>query len=68
MTIRVAVLGVGRWGVHFVRNFMQHPQAELVAVVDASEDSLTLCQQKFNLDPAQVVFAKTWEYLKPYDD
>ena len=64
MTIRVAVLGVGRWGVHFVRNFIQHPQAELVAVVDASEDSLTLCQQKFNLAPNQVVFATTWEQIK----
>ena len=64
MTIRVAVLGVGRWGVHFVRNFIQHPQAELVAVVDAQEDSLTLTQQKFNLDPNQVVFATSWEQIK----
>ena len=42
MTIKIAILGVGRWGVHFVRNFIQHPEAELVAVVDASENSLTL--------------------------
>lgn len=64
MTIRVAVIGVGRWGVHFVRNFIHHPQAELIAVFDASEDSLTLCQQKFNLDRNQVIFSTSWEEIK----
>lgn len=64
MTIKVAVLGVGRWGVHFVRNFMHHPQTELIAVVDASEASLALCQQKFNLDRNQTVFATNWKEIK----
>ncbi len=64
MTIQVAVIGVGRWGVHFVRNFIHHPQAELVAVVDPSEQSLTLCQQKFNLDRNQVIFSTSWEQIK----
>ena len=62
--IRVAVLGVGRWGVHFIRNFLQHPQAEIVAVVDSNQSSLTSCQEKFHLDPNQVLFTTQWEKTK----
>ena len=40
MKTRIAILGVGRWGVHWVRNFLQHPQAEVIAIVDRSEAQL----------------------------
>lgn len=62
--IKVAVLGVGRWGVHFVRNLLQHPQAELVAVVDSHPDSLSSCQQRFDLDPDRILFTTHWQQLK----
>ncbi len=64
MTLKVAVLGVGRWGVHFVRNFIEHPEAELVAIVDASDANLTLCQEKFNLDRDKITFATSWAKIK----
>ena len=64
MTIKIVVLGVGRWGIHFVRNFIQHPQTELVAVADASATSLALCEQKFNLDRDKIIFATSWEEIK----
>ena len=62
--IRVAVLGVGRWGVHFVRNFLQHPQTELVAVVDSYQDRLTRCKEKFDLDSSKVLLTTEWEKVK----
>ena len=62
--IRVAVLGVGRWGVHFVRNFLQHPQTELVAVVDSYEDSLIRCRERFDLDSSKVLLTTHWEKVK----
>ena len=57
MKLRVAVLGVGRWGVHFVRNFVRHPQTELVALVDHHPDRLAYCQQKFALESNKVTLA-----------
>ena len=62
--IKVAVLGVGRWGVHFVRNFLQHPQTELVAVVDSYEDNLIRCQERFALDTSKVLLTTHWEKVK----
>ena len=62
--IRVAVLGVGRWGVHFVRNFLQHPQTELVAVVDSYEANLHRCREKFDLDTSKVLLTTHWEKVK----
>ena len=64
MKLGVAVLGVGRWGVHFVRNFLQHPQTELVAVVDHHQDSLNRCQEKFDLDPNRVLLTTDWKKIK----
>jgi predicted dehydrogenase len=60
----VAVLGVGRWGVHFVRNFLQHSQTELVAVVDTHPNNLTPCQQKFDLDSSKVLVTTNWLEVK----
>ncbi|MBF2002850.1 MAG: Gfo/Idh/MocA family oxidoreductase [Synechococcales cyanobacterium M58_A2018_015] len=38
--VKVALLGVGRWGTHWLRNLLVHPQAELMAVVDPAEERL----------------------------
>lgn len=62
--IRVAVIGVGRWGVHFVRNLVQHSQTELVAVVDSYEASLHRCREKFDLDTSKVLLTTHWEKVK----
>lgn len=66
MKVGIAVVGVGRWGVHFVRNFIQHSQVELVAVVDPHPSKLAYCQTLFNLD--RVTLATEWESLRQLDN
>jgi predicted dehydrogenase len=38
--VRAAVVGLGYWGPNLVRNLEEHPNADLVAVCDRSEDAL----------------------------
>jgi predicted dehydrogenase len=52
--IGIAVFGVGRWGVHLVRNFLEHPSARLVAVVDTQGDRLQALTQQFALDDVKL--------------
>ncbi|NCS47837.1 MAG: hypothetical protein GPJ29_07335 [Microcystis aeruginosa BK11-02] len=61
MSTGIAILGVGRWGVHFVRHFSQHPSAQVVAIVDPSPEKLHLCRDQLNLDTNKVIwFFVTW--------
>ncbi len=48
--IKIAIIGVGRWGVHLLRNFLSHPNAEVVAVVDPTPQRLRLVKEQFNLN------------------
>lgn len=50
-TMKVAIFGVGRWGVNLLRNFLQIPTATVVAIVDPHPPQLTQIQQQFSLDP-----------------
>ncbi|MEH1872994.1 Gfo/Idh/MocA family protein [Nostoc sp.] len=61
--IKIAVIGVGRWGVHLLRNFLAHPQVDVVAVVDPHPERLAAIKQQFNLDE-HVVLTTKWEDLK----
>lgn len=63
MTIKIAVLGAGRWGVHLVRNFLAHPQATLVAVVDSNENRLADLRSRFELNDS-VVLATDWATVR----
>ncbi|MEG4233672.1 Gfo/Idh/MocA family oxidoreductase [Microcoleus sp. Pol11C3] len=56
MKIGIAVLGAGRWGVNLIRNFLEHPNSQVLAVVDPNRDSLAAVQTQFNLD-ASVILA-----------
>lgn len=62
--IGIAVVGVGRWGVHLVRNFSQHPQAQLVAVVDRNRARLSAVQEQFNLDLSRAILANDWAEVR----
>lgn len=62
--IKIAILGVGRWGVHLLRNFLEHPQANVVAIVDPSIERLTDCQEIFALDKSQIVMATDWQSVR----
>ncbi|MEH2038580.1 Gfo/Idh/MocA family protein [Nostoc sp.] len=61
--IKIAVIGVGRWGVHLLRNFLAHPQVNVVAVVDPHPERLAAVKQQFNLDK-NVLLTTQWENLK----
>ncbi|QKQ77885.1 Gfo/Idh/MocA family oxidoreductase [Nostoc sp. TCL240-02] len=61
--MKIAVIGVGRWGVHLLRNFLAHPQVNVVAVVDPHPERLAAVKQQFNLDE-NVVLTTQWEDLK----
>lgn len=58
-TIGIVVLGAGRWGTHWVRNVLEHPDAKLVAVVDRDPDRLAAIADRFELD-GRVVLTTGW--------
>lgn len=47
---QIAIFGAGRWGTHLVRNFLEHPQAKLMAIVDPNPERLEALQQRYSLD------------------
>lgn len=61
--IKIAVIGVGRWGVHLLRNFLADPQVDVVAVVDPHPERLAAVKQQFNLNE-NVVLTTQWQELK----
>lgn len=63
MKTKMVVLGAGRWGTHLVRNFWEHPDAELVAVVDPYLERLTTLKNRLNFN-SDVVLATDWESLR----
>lgn len=63
MKIGIAVLGAGRWGVNLIRNFLNHPNSQVLAVVDPNRDSLVAVQKQFNLD-ASVILAAEWSQVQ----
>jgi predicted dehydrogenase len=56
----IAIFGVGRWGVHLVRNFLQHPQAQVMAIADPSPDRLKDLSKRFTLGQS-VVLTTDWK-------
>ena len=63
MKIGIAVLGAGRWGVNLIRNFLNHPNSQVLAVVDPNRDSLVAVQKQFNLDTS-VILAADWSQVQ----
>ncbi|MBD6615570.1 Gfo/Idh/MocA family oxidoreductase [Komarekiella sp. 'clone 1'] len=61
--MQIAVIGVGRWGIHLLRNFLAHPQVNVVAIVDPTPERLIAVKQQFNLDE-NVVLTTEWQALK----
>ncbi|MBW4440397.1 MAG: Gfo/Idh/MocA family oxidoreductase [Plectolyngbya sp. WJT66-NPBG17] len=56
----IALFGVGRWGVHLLRNFLQHPNARVVAIVDPCLEQLESIAQRFELDQ-RIFFTTQWQ-------
>lgn len=64
MKIRLAILGVGRWGKHIVRNFLAHPDADVVAIADPVRENLTAIKQQFSLDDRSILLTSDWQTIK----
>jgi predicted dehydrogenase len=64
MKLGIAILGVGRWGVHLVRIFANHPLAEVVAIVDPYPERLAYCQENLGIDSKKVVLATEWQTIR----
>lgn len=58
--IQLALMGVGRWGTHLLRNFLTHPQIQVRAVVDPSAEQLAATAKKFGLDDS-VLLLEHWQ-------
>jgi predicted dehydrogenase len=58
--MKLAVFGVGRWGTHLLRIFLQHPQVQVVAVVDPQDANLQRVSQSFGLDD-RIFLSTQWE-------
>ena len=66
----VAVVGAGRWGNHLVRNFLNHPNAQLLAIVDHHRDRLDNLSQRYSLSAKQLQLLdpSQWDTLLTRDD
>ncbi|NEO85080.1 MAG: Gfo/Idh/MocA family oxidoreductase [Spirulina sp. SIO3F2] len=60
--MRLAVIGVGRWGRHFARLFAHHPAIELVALVDHQRSRLQTVATELQL-PTTVRLENDFEQL-----
>ena len=56
-------MGAGRWGVNLIRNFLEHPNSQVLAVVDPNRDSLAAVQKQFNLNDS-VILATDWSQVQ----
>ena len=61
MKIGVAILGVGRWGIHLVRNFQAHAQVQVRAVVDPNPDRLAYVKEYLQ---SPVTLATSWAEIR----
>ncbi|BAY83188.1 oxidoreductase domain-containing protein [Calothrix parasitica NIES-267] len=66
-SIKVAVIGVGRWGVHLLRNFLAHPQVEVVAVVDPNPECLAKVERQYKFTE-DVLLTTEWQKLQQLPD
>lgn len=61
--INLAVIGVGRWGVHLLRNFIEHPHVNVAAVVDPNPEQLARVKRLFHLEK-NVTLTTEWHSIK----
>lgn len=60
--LRVAMLGVGRWGSHLLRNFLNHPDVMVAAIIDPWVPNLNRSQEQFApIAPAEAQWLTDWQ-------
>ncbi|MGB3202710.1 MAG: Gfo/Idh/MocA family oxidoreductase, partial [Nodosilinea sp.] len=57
--VDLAIIGLGRWGNHLLRNFLALPEARVVALVDPNRQRLHELCDRFGLAPAIACY-DTW--------
>ena len=60
MEIGIVIFGAGRWGVHLVRNFLNHPQSQVIAIVDPNPKQLQAIQERLQLD-RDIMLIEGWK-------
>ncbi|MEA5570705.1 Gfo/Idh/MocA family oxidoreductase [Calothrix sp. UHCC 0171] len=61
--INLAVIGVGRWGVHWLRVVSENPQANLVAVVEPNPERLEVVKRQYRLSD-DILLTTEWQALQ----
>ncbi len=61
--ISVAVLGVGRWGTHLLRNLLEHPQGDVRAIADSHSENLDRAIHRFELGNSILVTTQWQEAI-----
>jgi predicted dehydrogenase len=59
--VKLALFGIGRWGTHWFRKFLEHPQAQLVAVVDPCSDRLQTFARQYELARYSMMSLSDWQ-------
>lgn len=57
---RIVIFGAGRWGTHLIRNFLNHPLAQVVAIADPSSERLESLSNQFTL-PSHIHLTTDWQ-------
>jgi predicted dehydrogenase len=61
-TLRIAMLGVGRWGSHLLRNFLQNSDVTIAAVIDPWAPNLKRSQDLFApIAPTDTQWLTDWQ-------
>lgn len=60
--IHLVILGVGRWGVHYVRHLLTYPHVKIVAIIDGRSTQLQQCREKFSL-PDDILLDTDWKSI-----
>lgn len=61
-SVRIGILGVGRWGSHLLRNFLNHPFVTVKAVVDPCVDNL-VCAKEWVDETSSVQWLTDWQAI-----
>jgi predicted dehydrogenase len=62
--INIAVIGVGRWGVHWLRVVLENPQVNLAAVVEPNRERLEVVKRQYQLSDNDVLLTTEWQALQ----
>ena len=46
-TLKIGIIGCGYWGPNLIRNFVEIPNSDVVAVADLDEERLSFIQSRF---------------------